>query len=235
MCALTLSHIHARTNTHQPFTKPCALIWHHHGEMDCHDFMVNCQILPLSVFPGMKREDVVLKGGVSVLPAVSTYHMAWACADHWGSAIGPSIHHSPWEQQRELGSQTTESMAVCPCVSMCMHAKKAMQKLPWEHFSAITCPPALNTNIGGKVIQNTMIYATLSNFLRVFLKARVTLNLFLHVIVNIWLWIYLIVFLKVLSSLTFMLILQRSFHCCCVWVLVRTMADQCADCHFNCF
>lgn len=168
MCALTLSHIHARTNT--PLNKTVSQIWHHHGEMDCHDFMVNCQILPLSVFPGMKREDVVLKGGVSVLPAVSTYHMAWACADLWGSAIGPSIHHSPWEQQRELGSQTTESMAVCPCVSMCMHAKKAMQKLPSEHFSAVTCPPALNTNIGGKVIQNTMIYATLSYFLSVFLN-----------------------------------------------------------------
>lgn len=70
---------------------------------------------------------------------------------------------------------------------MCMHAKKAMQKLPWEHFSAITCPPALNTNIAGKVIQNTMIYNDLRNLilLMVFLKLE-WLQIYLYTLLLIF-------------------------------------------------
>lgn len=118
MCALS-------PHTHKLIIKP-SRDWHHHEEMDCHNFMLNCQFLPLSVFSGIKEEDVVYKQGVPILPTVSTHHMAPACADLWGLRLVPHLT-APHESNNVSLKSKLLSAWLCAqvCPSVCMPKRQS--------------------------------------------------------------------------------------------------------------
>lgn len=131
MCTLTLPHTRWNTHpwqNHAPVTELTPLLCRPPVTtmMNCHDFMVNSQFLPLSVFSGIRKGGCTLyKRGVPSLTPHSL-HISHGCSlcGPRRSVIGPSPHSSPWEWQREeLETQATECVAVCPSVSMCVCQK----------------------------------------------------------------------------------------------------------------
>lgn len=160
MCALTLPHTHTQKHTPTRNKTVCpSQSWHHHGEMDCHDFMVNCQFLPLSVFSGIKEEDVVYKRGVPILPTVSTHHMASACADLWGLRLVPRLT-APHESNNV--SLKPKLQSVHKCVHACA-CQKGNAKITTRTLAAMT--KSLTAEHTGWSWKRDSAYSNLRNLL----------------------------------------------------------------------